>query len=831
MPSQKKADSEKIADDYKWGKDCIDGAEGMILLQNDFIRASRYRKQVNYDLYNGKLHPTDIERIMNPMGLKNVTFPAQLQNHPITNPYIKCLVGDEIGRRFDWNLKVTNDDAISEKEKEKSEVANEELKSILLQGLEQPQDPNNQQANQQYEQEVQQRLDQLNKKVNQNYQDKREIAGTHLLNHYQRVCNIKNIRTRGWEDALLVGEEIYCVDIINNEPIVRKCNPSNTYYLIAPDSYMIEDADMIVEEYYVPVARVIDDYYDYLTPKDIDYLESKTRYKGQASYGNLVNYELQDPIFAIPLGATQGIDINTLNTGATGLTPFDTQANVRVLKAVWRSLRKIGILTYIDDNGESQEKNVHEDYVVQKELGESIRYVWIGEWWEGTKIANEIYIKIQPRPVQFRKLNNISICASGYTGTLYKTNASQVQSLFDLMKPYQYKYNVYYHRLEKLMINNIGKVAKLDLAKVPDGWQVDKWLYYAKEMNIAVVDSFKEAKKGAATGKLAGNMADNSNVIDLSLGTEIQQHIHAIEYIKSELDLITGITPQRRGQIKTADQGLGVTNQAIASSSTITEWYFKLHDETGLRLMSTVLETAKYCMRNGNKNIQYITDDMDSVIYNLDGELINEAEYGLTMVDSTQDAKARQSLQAASELAIQTGQIDLIQMMDINSNQSYSAIRRKIEKSIMDKQAQLEQARKEENQIKQQELADKKELEQQKLELARYKIDTEAGVDLRKAELSALSFDEGVDTPEIVNTAEHALNERELMIKQYDIDKAHKIEHLKIDSNENIKEKERLIKEKELKFKEKELKVKKEIEELKARTSLKNKVSGEGKKK
>ncbi len=830
MPSQKKSDSEKLKDDNKWGKECVDSGEGMIFLQSDFIRSSRYRKLINYDLYAGKLHEEDVERIVNPMNIKNQSFPTSVQNHPITNPYIKCLVGDEINRRFDWNLKVTNDDAISEKEKEKSEIANQELQAILLQGLEQPQiDPNTpegQQAAQQYEQEVAKRLEQLNSKVNQNFQDKREIAGTHLLNHYQRALAIKSTRTRAWEDALLVGEELYCVDIIANEPIVRKCNPNNTHFLLAPDDYMIEDSELIVEEDYVPISKIIDNHYDELTAKDIEFLESKTGYAGMGSYGNLLQNELTDPIFAIPLGANQAIDLTSFNTtGNGGLLPFDSLNNVRRVRVSWRSLRKIGILTSIDNNGESLESIVHEDYEVRKELGEKIRFVWIGEWWEGTKIANSIYLKIQPKPVQFRKLNNLSHCASGYVGSLYKTNSSTVQSLFDLMKPSQYKYNIYYHRLEKLLVNNIGKVATFDFARMPDNWNVDKWLYYMKEMNIAVTDSFKEAKKGQATGKLAGNMSSQQNVLDLSLGNEIQQIVQLLEYVKSELDLITGITPQRRGQMKAADPGLGVTQQSIQSSSAITEWYFKRHDETGLRLMATLLETAKYCLRNGNKNIQYITDDMDSVIYNIDGELINEAEYGLVMVDSTQDAKARQSLAQATEIAMQTGQVDIIQYMEINSNESYASIKRKIEKSVREKQEQADKARQEENQIAQAELTEKKEERKQRLELDKYRIDVEANTRLAVANITVMSRQEDLDIDNngILDPSEiaaNALKQQELLSKQFDNDKKHVLESNKLKQEKDFKDK-------ELAFKEKELKTKKEIEVLKAKTAIRNKVAGQ----
>ena len=99
-------------------------------------------------------------------------------------------------------------------------------------------------------------------------------------------------------------------------------------------------------------------------------------------------------------------------------------------------------------------------------MGETIKYEWIGEWWEGTKIANKLYVKIEPRPVQFRGLNNISKCASGYVGSVYKTNSSAPQSLLDIMKPYQYAYVLYMYRTELAFIKNKGKIPNLDLAKM-----------------------------------------------------------------------------------------------------------------------------------------------------------------------------------------------------------------------------------------------------------------------------------------------------------------------------------------------------------------------------
>ena len=88
---------------------------------------------------------------------------------------------------------------------------------------------------------------------------------------------------------------------------------------------------------------------------------------------------------------------------------------------------------------------------------------------------------MQPRPVQFRRMDNLSICGSGYVGTVYNTNSNRSRSFMDKAKPYLYMYNVLMYRLEKAIAKYKGPMIELDLAKAPDGWDFDKWIYYGEE--------------------------------------------------------------------------------------------------------------------------------------------------------------------------------------------------------------------------------------------------------------------------------------------------------------------------------------------------------------
>ena len=96
---------------------------------------------------------------------------------------------------------------------------------------------------------------------------------------------------------------------------------------------------------------------------------------------------------------------------------YDARGNIRVVKVVWKSKKKIGCLYYINPmTGEQEETTVSEEYKPAK--GEIVQWKWINEYWEGYKIGQDMYKTIKPRRIQFRRMDNLSsfkCLASGYT--------------------------------------------------------------------------------------------------------------------------------------------------------------------------------------------------------------------------------------------------------------------------------------------------------------------------------------------------------------------------------------------------------------------------------
>jgi hypothetical protein len=776
------------AKNKKWAKKCIDAAEDLAIFRYTGIRESYKNKLANYNLANDILDTGDIEKVCNPLGLSEATFPAKMQNYPIANPKIDLLVGEERKRRFNWQVRVTNDDAISQKEEEK--------KGQILQFLQEQIT-----AEAFDEKDAEQKLQKLNKYLNFEWQDLRERTATHILNYLYKPLDLKDKFSRGFEDALIAGEEIYCADIEAGEPILRRVNPLNLHTVRTGESPYIEDSDIIVEDGYYSPGQVIDKYYDYLTPAEIKAIDENLTSHGDNDFISIGEREQSIMIDGV-------IDTDGATNKPYG-EYYDTEGNLRVVRVVWRSLKKVGTLTYYDEEGLQQETIVSEEYKIDKDAGESIKWFWIGEWWEGTKIGKDIYVKIQPRPIQFRSMTNLSKCSSGYVGIAYNINSSKAKSLMDRMKPYQYLYNVFMYRTELAFAKAKGRIATMDLAMVPDHWDPEKWMYYAEIHGWAVKDSFKEAKKGAAQGKLAGQMQAQSPVLDLELGNYIQQHIMMLQFIENQLGKIAGVTEQRQGQIENREL-VGNVERAVSQSSHITEKWFAIHNNVKRQAMSSLLETAKYAWRDAkDKRIQYVLDDMSTSMLALDGGQFNEADYGIILSDTANDQELISTLKQLAHAGIQNDKMDFSTLMDIYLDPSIASMRRKIEGKEAEKIQRDQEQMQQQQQMQQEQLAAQAEAQQAAQAFELEKLDREyehkKDIELLKAEskLGEKVVDMDRDgIPDQLELEKNAANER---VKEKEIQAKKEIEEkkLKHDAEQNERDRKNKIQLEKIKAKNK----------------------------
>ena len=672
-----------------WRKKHLDWADSKTFFNYSLVRKSVIHKKINYDLLNGKLHMSDLEMILNPEKLQAGFIPDRIQHYPIMNSKLSVLRGEESKRIFDFKVVVTNPNAITEIENNKKQELLQKLQEWVS-------------NTSQSEEEANQELEKINDYYSYEWQDMREIRANALLNHYIKELNIPLMFNQGFMDAMAVGEEIYQCDIVGGEPIIERLNPLKVRIFKSGYSNKIEDADMIILEDYWSPGKVIDTYYDVLTKKDMEYIENMPDHVGQAAtdsmdniderYGFVNNHMIGDEIstegfFWDPLGGYDGVN--------NSLLPYDVAGNLRVLRVYWKSRRKIKkVRSYDPQTGEEVFNFYPETYVINKDAGEEEQIFYINEAWEGTKIGTDIYVNMRPRVVQYNRLSNPSRCHFGIVGSIYNLNDNRPFSLVDMMKPYNYLYDAIHDRLNKLIARNWGSLVRLDFAKKPKGWDVEKWLYYAKTMGLAVEDSFNEGNVGAATGKLAGALNNASTgVITVSDGNQIQQYINLLEFIKMEMAEVAGITKQREGQVSNRET-VGGVERSMLQSSHITEWLFVVHEDVKKRVLECLLETAKIALRGRSKKFQYILSDNSMRVMEIDGDEFAEADYGLVVDNSNGVQELNSKLDTLAQAALQNQTLSFSTIMKLYSSSSLAEKQRLVEKdeqAIQERNAQVQQ--------------------------------------------------------------------------------------------------------------------------------------------
>jgi len=649
----------------KWRIGNVDNADNNSLYHNEGVRQTLRSRVINLNLYNGIISVDDMKKVVNPQGIDADFIPKDIPHHPIAVPKIDLLVGEEIKRRFDWSVVVTNPNAITAKENDRKSILTQRITQFI-------------QGNYS-EQELESKMKDLEKYMKYEWQDVREKMANQILKHYWEEQKFSYKFNDGFKDAMIMAEEIYQVDIVADEPILEKLNPLKVRAVRNSNSNKIEDSSIIVKEDHWSPAKIVDTFYGELKPKEID-------------------------------------NIAEINGHAFSNDYTDAEGNIRVLRVYWRSFKKIKKVKFYDEEGEHQFKFMSEEYIPNKDLGEEVTNLWVNEIWEGTKLGKDIYIQMKPKEVQFNRLNNKSQCHAGIIGQVYNTNQGKGISLMDRCKNYQYLYDAIWDRLNKAIATNYGKIFELDISKIPDNWEVEKWMHFAITNKIAVVDSFKEGSHGASTGKLAGSFnTQGGRSIDMESGNYIQQQIQLLEFIKMEMGEIVGVSQQRQGQISNRET-VGGVERAVNQSSHITEHWFMQHEHVKLRVLTAFLETAKIALKGKNPKVQYILDDQTIQTLNVDGDVFCEADYGVVATNSSKTQEMEQTIKGYAQSFLQNGG-NLSTIMDIYFSPSLSDMRRKIEIAEDDLHQKNSEASQQQAKQAEQQQAQELQLEEAKMKL------------------------------------------------------------------------------------------------------------------
>ena len=828
FPAQKLPMSKKT---QAWKEACVDYVVGAG--DSGFGGNGRSRSdemQTYYDLYNSIYNEKDLKYVTNPFK-QDDGFPAMAQDYNIINPYVDQLLVEETKRPFNFHPQRTSDIAASELQEKAKEMLMDYIQATIASKLSPEQAVRYEQALATGEIQT---PEAIAKYLQKDYKDIAETEAYHTLQFLKRKLNLTHEFYKGWKDALIGGEEIYYIGVINGDPYVERVNPMYFDYEHSLDLEFIDDAAWCRRKMIMSATEIYDRFYDKMSERQLNELLELIDQRPGA--GN--NPEIRKTSIDY-----ESIKLHKINSFTDN--PFDID-HIVVYHCCWKSFKKIGFVTLLNpETGEVEEFQVDEDYKVTG-TEQSVEWDWIIEVWEGYRIGDDMYIGIQPIEYQHISADNPNSQKLPYTGVVYNNTNSKPRSLVSMMKPLQYMYIVVWYRLELALSRDKGKVAVMDITQIPKSMNIDvnKWMHYLSALGVAFINPYDEGWD--IPGREGGKPSQFNQLSswDLTMSNVIAEYIQLMQKIEDMVAKLTGITPQRQGQIA-ASELVSNANTAVNMSYHITEPWFWNHNQVKRRVLTMLLNTSKAAWKDSKRYLNYILDDATRAFVQLSDNFFYE-DMDIFVDDSTKNQQYIDQLKQLLQPAMQNG-ASLLDIAEIITLDNMSMIKNRLEEIEQKRMEQMQQQQQAEQQVQQQMAEQQNQLKEEELmlkeaemDLEKYKVDQDNATKITVAQLNAYRGAENMDQdmngiPDPIEIGKQALEQQkinsDIATKQLELNnKRREIEQKREAENKKIQlEKDRMKHETELQRMSDKAAL--EREKLKAKTALRNKVVGESKSK
>ena len=827
MPIQKLPMSKKTKEWREANVDYIIGKSGFTSGLGNNGSTKYEEMQTYYNLYNSIYDEKDLLYVTNPFKQKD-GFPATAQDYNIIKPKVDLLLGEETKRPFNFRVVRTSDDATSEVQEKAKQMLTDYIMATVMSKL-------GPEEAQRYQEALQSGEimppEAIQKYLSKDYKDIAETTAQHALSYLKNKLNVTHEFFKGWKDALIAGEEVYYVGIINGDPYLERVNPLFFSYDQQADLEFIHDADWCCRKMIMSATQIYDRFYDKMSEKQLNQLLEMIE---DTSRGG-INPEVSKTSLDFP-------HIKTHTIGGFTTNPFDDVDDINVWHCCWKSFKKIGFVTYIDpETGMPDELQVDESYkVTGNEI--NVEWTWMIEGWEGYRVGEDLYIGIQPLDYQHISADNPNSQKLPYTGVVYNNTNSRPRSLVSMMKPLQYMYIVLWYRLELAMARDKGKIPVVDVTQIPKdmGIDINKWLHYLSALGVMFINPYDEGWD--IPGREGGRPSqfNQFTALDLTMAPVIDQYINLMAKIEDMASEITGVSKQREGAIS-SNELVGNVERSVIQSAHITEPWFWVHNQVKREVLTMLLDTSKEAWKGNKRCLHYILDDATRAFLTLSDNFFYE-DMDVFIDDSTKNQQQIEALRNLMQPAMQNG-ASLLDIAEIITMDNVNMIKNRLEE-IEQKRMQQQQAMEEaqaqreqqaiqmQNEIKEEELM----IKEAEMDLKKYEIDQNNQTKIVVAQLNAYRGSENQDADmngqvDVIEIGKQALEQQKInsdaAAKQLELNNKKRETELKREiENKKIQlEREKMKQEIELQKQKDQAAL--EREKVKARTALKNKVAGE----
>ena len=635
FPSQRVSASER--NKSEWYANSID----WIIAQGQGIR-QQAELEVKYRVLQGDIPQEYYKKILNPYNATNEKykrFPAVMRNYDIMKGIIRRYVSEYIKNPHDFVVGANNPEVILSRNKKLQEELASLVEQQIAARIQQSyaefvnQGGNPQEFNPQETIDIEAFI----KEFNQNFIDDISAQGAELLNVIKDLTDDTAFYGNAYFNFVAFGEVYTYSDVIGDKLIKRVISPRDAFP-IPNDNIFVEDYDMFACRRKLTYQQIIDEFSDYFTEKDIQFLNTyyarhsvttpaELMFKDfENYYPDICNKFTQEERQIFKTNPSMSRDINA--------DLYD------VWHVVWRGEVKRNIVTYVNQAGLITTRIEEEDYKLNPEIGDiSIESIYEPQVYEGVRIGtrNTCIYPYKARAIAYNRNGKLP-----YNGITELLPGFGKFSIIDIVTPFQIFYNIVAYQREMAIAKN--KLSILLIAKSLLGTKPEETIYKMLADGTLYIDDTNDQ------GMLR---AQQVRMIQADLSGYIQQLTQLMMDTEQAAKNQCDMTPQRYGEIASY-AGKGTTEEAIARGSMGSVIVEFMMDMVRERDYARDMDYSKLAWidgldtsyRDDANNLRYISADIDKHIY---------ADYVIKAKNSVKESEKIDALRQFAFSAAQNG--------------------------------------------------------------------------------------------------------------------------------------------------------------------------------
>ena len=782
----------------------------------EFLRINSRRLLKNYKLAKGVIDKTDYivepdndyKDMMDVLTKENDSA-LELKFYPIVPNVINVLTGEFAKRYSKVQFRAVDDASYNEMLEQKRFQIEEALLSdaeanLVRRMVEMGMDPSSEEAQQQLSPEGLKSLPEIEDFFSKSYRSMVEEWASHQLAVDDERFKMQELEERGFRDMLIADREFWHFRMLEDDYDVELWNPVLTFYQKSPDQRYIADSNYAGKVDLMTVSDVVDRYGYLMDSKQLESLQKI--YPARSAQYQVNGYQNDGAYY----DATRSHEWNTNSPGlayrqytsnywndpANGgdilseildenedISSWGEGNLMRVATIYWKTQRKVGHLTKIEDDGEVTQEIVDETFKITKKAifdtsifknkskenllqGEFVEWIWINEVWGGVKVGpnlpamwqssmgdniNPIYLGINRTkpgrlPFQFKGNNTLYGCKLPVEGRVFSDRNTRSTSLVDLMKAYQVGYNMVNNQIADILIDELGTVIMFDQNALPRHSMGEDWgkNNYSKAW-VAMKDFQMLPLDTSITNTENATNFNHYQTLNMEQTSRLMSRIQLANYFKQQCFDAIGINPQRLGGAVSAQTATGVV-QAMQQSYAQTEMYFVQHsDHLMPRVHQMRTDLAQYYYStNPSVRLSYISTEAEKVNFQINGTELLLRDFNVFATTKTNHRAILENLKQMALTNNTTG-ASIYELGNIVKADSIAEVSDILKDSETRVQAQREQDMQQQRQMQEQQIQAKQQEEQQKLQVEMEENEKDRQNDIMLAEIKSAGYGSMVD--------------------------------------------------------------------------------------